>query len=200
MAQFDWVHFYKAFAKALLNYKESRSDLIQIIKTVYKEIGINLPTLERDNQIVDIDPFTVFGLFNKSKLKESNRVKIITAFAKKFSVDAAIPTSFDAVPVLNNQNATFYYWTGDRGPDDIDHLWDLFESALEYVKTPSDDKRQVVSKYFDLGSFGVVLSCGVRARKALFYKAFTGFYFLSGSVKWCSFLRKWCSKWCSGIG
>lgn len=31
MAQFDWVHFYKAFAKALLNYKDSRSDLIQII-------------------------------------------------------------------------------------------------------------------------------------------------------------------------
>lgn len=64
MAQFDWKHFYKAFAKALLNYKDNRSDLIQIIKTVYEEIGINLPTLERDNQIVDIDPFTVFGLFN----------------------------------------------------------------------------------------------------------------------------------------
>lgn len=42
MAQFDWVHFYKAFAKALLNYKDSRSDLIQIIKIVYKEIGINV--------------------------------------------------------------------------------------------------------------------------------------------------------------
>ena len=134
----------------MLNYKDRRTDLIQIIKTVYKEIGINLPTLEKDNQIVDIDPFTIFGLFNKSKLKESNRVKIITAFAKELSVDSAIPTSFDAVPVLNNQNATFYYWIGDRGPDDIGYLWNLFESALEYAKTPSDDKRHVVSKYFDL--------------------------------------------------
>ena len=133
MAQFDWVDFYKAFAKALLHYKGNRSALIQTIKKVYAEIEINLPTLERDNQIVDIDPFTVFGLFNKSKLKESNRVKIITAFARELAVDAAVPTSFDAVPVLNNQNATFYYWTGDRGPADIDHLWDLFESALEYV-------------------------------------------------------------------
>lgn len=135
MAQFDWVDFYKAFANALLNYKDKRSNLIQIIKKVYEEIEINLPTLERDNQIVDIDPFTIFGLFNKSKIKESNRVKIITAFTKELSVDAAIPTSFDAVPVLNNQNATFYYWIGDRGPDDIDHLWDLFESALEYAKS-----------------------------------------------------------------
>uniref|UniRef100_UPI0032089DC6 hypothetical protein n=1 Tax=Thomasclavelia spiroformis TaxID=29348 RepID=UPI0032089DC6 len=48
-----------------------------------------------------------------------------------------------------------------------------------------------------LGSFGVVLSCGVRARKALFYKDFAGSYFLSGSVKNRLFLRKWCSKWCS---
>ena len=91
MAQFDWVDFYKAFAKTLLNYKDNRSALIQTIKKIYEKIEINLPTLERDNQIVDIDPFTVFGLFNKSKLKESNRVKIITAFAKEIFVDAAIP-------------------------------------------------------------------------------------------------------------
>ena len=150
MAQFDWIDFYKAFAKVLLYYKDKRFDLIQIIKKVYEEIEINLPTLERDNQIVDIDPFTVFGLFNKSKLKESNRVKIITALAKELAVNATIPTSFDAVPVLNNQNATFYYWTGDRGPYDIDYLWELFKSALEYVEIFSEDKRQAVSKYFDL--------------------------------------------------
>ena len=83
MAQFDWVDFYKAFAKALLHYKGNRSALIQTIKKVQAEIEINLPTLERDNQIVDIDPFTVFGLFNKSKLKKSNRIKIITAFARE---------------------------------------------------------------------------------------------------------------------
>ena len=112
MTQFDWIDFYRAFAKALLNYKDKRADLIQIIKRVYDEIEINLPTLESDNQIVDIDPFTVFGLFNKSKLKEVNRVKIITAFAKEFAVSAAIPASFEAVPMLNNQNATFYYWIG----------------------------------------------------------------------------------------
>lgn len=149
MARFDWVDFYKAFAKALLNYKDKRSDLIQIIKKVYEEIEINLPTLERDNQIVDIDPFTVFGLFNKSKLKEANRVKIITAFAKELAVNATIPTSFDAVPVLNNQNATFYYWIGDRGADDIENLWWLFKCALEYAESPTEDKRQDVSKYFD---------------------------------------------------
>lgn len=43
----------------------------------------------------------------------------------------------------------------------------------------------------------VVLSCGVRARGALFYKVSAGSVFLSGNVKNRHFLKKWCSKWCS---
>ena len=45
----------------------------------------------------------------------------------------------------------------------------------------------------------MVLSCGVRARKALFYKVFAGSYFLYEGVKNRHFKRKWCSKWCGGI-
>ncbi|GFO86623.1 hypothetical protein [Anaerostipes butyraticus] len=52
MGQFDWVNFYKAFAIALLNYKDKRSDLIQMIKKIYKEIGIHMPTLERGRESV----------------------------------------------------------------------------------------------------------------------------------------------------
>ena len=59
------------------------------------------------------------------------------------------------------------------------------------MKLTVENKRE---KYYPLGSFGVVLSCGVRARKALFYKVFAGSCFLSGSVKNRHFERKWCSK------
>lgn len=52
MGQFDWVNFYKAFAIALVNYKDKRSDLIQMIKKIYKEIGIHMSTLERDRESV----------------------------------------------------------------------------------------------------------------------------------------------------
>ena len=83
MAQFDWVQFYKECAYKLLDYRENRPRLVEIVKSIYKETGINMPTLEKDNKIVDIDPFTFFGLFNKSSMKESNRVKIITAISKK---------------------------------------------------------------------------------------------------------------------
>lgn len=148
--QFVWVNFYKEFASKLLAYKNNRGELVEKVKAIYAENGINMPTLEKDNQLVDIDPFTVFGLFNKSSMREANRIKIITAVRKIFDVVTAVPDSFDSIPVLNNQNATFYYFIDSRGDEDIDDLWNLFDSALKYAADPSADNRDVLSKYFDL--------------------------------------------------
>ena len=91
--------------------------------------GINLPTLEKDNQIVDIDPFTLFGLFNK-KLTDTNRLAILQAIASLIDTKGPVPTAFDSIPVLNPQNATFYYFLSDRGENGITDLWCLFEAAL----------------------------------------------------------------------
>ena len=148
--QFDWVEFYKELAGKLLAYKGNRQELITKVKRIFSDTGINMPKLEKDNEIVDIDPFTIFGLFNKSSMKETNRVKIISAVKDLFDVAAPIPSSFASIPVLNNQNATFYYFIDDREDDDIDDLWGLFESALAYALSPTSDKRAVLSKYFDL--------------------------------------------------
>ena len=81
--QYDWVDFYKEFANKLLGFKSNRAELISTIRSAYDEAGISLPTLERDNNIIDIDPFTTFGLFNKSSMKKENRIKIIEALAGK---------------------------------------------------------------------------------------------------------------------
>ncbi len=148
--QFVWVDFYKEFAGKLLAYKNNRGELVEKVKAIYAETGINMPTLEKDNQLVDIDPFTVFGLFNKSSMREANRIKIITAVRKIFDVVTAVPDSFDSIPVLNNQNATFYYFSDSRGDEDIDDLWNLFDSALKYAADPSVNNREALSKYFDL--------------------------------------------------
>jgi 5-methylcytosine-specific restriction protein B len=141
--QFDWVDFYKELSGKLLTYKDNRQALIEKVKRIFSDTGINMPTLEKDNQLVDIDPFTVFGLFNKSSMKEANRVKIITAVKDLFGIAAPIPTSFASIPVLNNQNATFYYFVGDREDGDIDDLWGLFESALAYAASPTSDNAHV---------------------------------------------------------
>ena len=146
--QFDWVDFYKELSGKLLQYKNNRSELIEKVKKIYEITGLNLPTLEKDNQIVDIDPFTFFGLFNK-KLTDANRLSILKAIADLFAVKAPVPTSFDSIPVLNPQNATFYYFIPDRGDNDIQDLWELFDAALAYAKNPSLETIAQVSKYFD---------------------------------------------------
>ena len=111
--QFDWIAFYEEFADKLLAYKDNRQELIEKIKQVYEVTGIKLPTLERnengDNEIVDIDPFTVFGLFNK-RMSNDNRIKLISAIKSTFQISAFVPGSFDGIPMLDPRNSTFYYF------------------------------------------------------------------------------------------
>ena len=147
--QFAWVDFYKEFAIKLLDYKEKRDILIEKVKDIYKMTGIRMPVLDKNNHIIDIDPFTVFGLFNK-KLRDENRIKILNAVAKLFGVSSTVPTSFASLPVLTPQNATFYYFIDDREESDIDDLWELFVSALEFTKSPTSSNKDRFFNYFDL--------------------------------------------------
>lgn len=72
--QFTWIPFYKELAKALLIYKDNRKPLVDWIYSELSKVGSG--TLvdylkEKDgSQIVDIDPFSVFAIFNK---KPNNR-------------------------------------------------------------------------------------------------------------------------------
>lgn len=147
--QFAWVDFYKELADKLLQYKNNRKALIEKIRKIYEITGISFPTLEKDDRIVDIDPFTFFGLFNK-KLTDANRLSLLKVAAGLFDVKTPVPTAFDSIPVLNPQNAVFYCFLPDRGEDDIPDLWELFEAALSYAKDPSPDTVARVSEYFDL--------------------------------------------------
>ena len=146
--QFDWVDFYKEFAFKLVSYKEKRAELIQKVKAIYQMTGISMPTLDKDNNIMDIDPFTIFGLFNKG-LKDENRIKILTAIAELFELSHDVPTSFDSIPVLNTQNATYYLFYADRGDSDIDDLWELFVTALAYSENSTSENKDHFSRYFD---------------------------------------------------
>ena len=147
--QFEWVNFYGELAEKLLTFKAKRDELIDKVKEIYNDTGIKLPTLERNNNLVDIDPFTFFGLFNKN-LTDSNRVKILQAVAKIFNISAIVPTSFAGIPILNATNATYYLFIDERGSNDIDDLWKLFTSSLEYAKSPSEENKTAFSKYFDI--------------------------------------------------
>jgi 5-methylcytosine-specific restriction enzyme B len=147
--QFIWTDFYQEFAQRLVAYKDNRSLLVEKVKKIYELSGISMPTLEKDNNLVDIDPFTVFGLFNKN-LRVENRIKILNAIVKLFDLGSKVPNSFDGIPVLNNQNATYYRFIDERSDDDIEDLWSLFLEALEFDKKKTTDNKDRVSHYFDI--------------------------------------------------
>ena len=147
--QFDWTSFYHEFAQKLVVYKNNRQELVGKVKDIYKLSGMSMPTLEKDNNLVDIDPFTVFGLFNKN-LRVENKIKILDAIVKLFDLESKVPNSFDGIPVLNPQNATYYRFIDERSDEDIEELWSLFLSALEYDKKKTTDNKEKVSHYFDI--------------------------------------------------
>ncbi len=132
--RFEWIDFYSAFAMKLLPYRENRPELIRKVKAVYEKLGMKLPKLEEDGNPVDIDPFTVYALFNKG-ISNANRIAIIRGFASEFDMNASIPNNFDGIPLVNNLSATFYRFADGRDDHDIDHLWDVFEQALKLADT-----------------------------------------------------------------
>ena len=148
--QFKWVGFYMEFATKLLEYKTDRGSLIEKLQKVYSDIGMKLPKLEKDNIPKDIDPFTIFGLFNKG-ITDANRVSILGGIKDEFDIAAEVPDDFSGIPVLNNMMATFYAFEGDdrRKDDDIDNLWTAFETAINLAERDSEESRAAFISAYD---------------------------------------------------
>ena len=146
--QFDWINFYSEFATKLLEFKNNRAELIADIQSAYSAINMKLPKLESEDSIIDIDPFTVFGLFNKG-ITNANRTAILESFANVFNIKSKVPDNFDGIPVLNNLKATYYGFKDDRQVADIDNLWGLYESAINLAEKDDAANREIFIKWYD---------------------------------------------------
>lgn len=142
LGQFIWTNFYMEFASKLLEYRDNRAILLKKIQGVYVNRGMKLPKLDKKGIPNDIDPFTIFGLFNK-RITDANRVMILEGIALEFGIAAEIPNDFSRIPVLNNMKATFYAFEGDerRKDGDIDKLWDVFGKAIALSENDTVEGR-----------------------------------------------------------
>ena len=145
-----WIDFYVEFADKLLAYRNDRKKLIEVFRGIFGRLSMKFPKVEADDSAVDLDPFTVYGFFNKG-ITDANRRRIISEVKKDFGVEADIPDNFLGIPVVNNQSATFFYFLRDgRGDRDIDNLWDVFEAALAYDKEPAEENKERLAAAFDI--------------------------------------------------
>ena len=147
-ATFNWSNFYGEFATTLLEYKNDRKGLISKLKSAYEETGMKLPKMESNGEILDIDPFTIFGLFNKG-ITDDNRKRILGEIAKQFNLKNKLPSSFDGIPLVNNLSAAFFNFVEDRGENDINNLWEAFESAIRYADNPTQENKLKIESAYD---------------------------------------------------
>ena len=145
---FAWTTFYMEFADQLLHYKHKRSELLALIESVYKSLGMKFPFTDNGVPETDICPFTVFGCFNKG-ITDENRKAIMGGLGNKLGVQASIPERFDGIPLLNNMAAKFYGNKTTGKPDDISNLWDVFEAGMQYADSLSEVNKNAFIGCYD---------------------------------------------------
>lgn len=150
---FLWTSFYEELATALLSYKDRRGDLIAALRDLQtRHANLSYLTDKDEDGIPvpldDICPFTVFGTFNRG-ITQAKRTALAADWAQILGVSTPSPTSFDAIPLLNNQNSWFFTYKADRPDGDIDALWDAFEAALSLANSSEDQARIRFAETYD---------------------------------------------------
>lgn len=149
---FEWTRFYEAVADKLLAFRNRRGELIDGIHAIASKVD-GLSYLQdqfadgSSGPLKDICPFTTMGTFSRGdrgtgeKRKAmviAKRKAIAREIARLLGVSKPVPDSFEGVPMLNNMQSLFFPYEKDRGPDDIDILWELFTQAIAFSESEDD--------------------------------------------------------------
>ncbi len=126
-----WIPFYSELAIALLSCKNDRKSLVDWIYSDLSKIGekslVEYLHMRDGSKVKDIDPFSVFAIFNRS-LRKENRVAMLQMFKERFGLKTEVPTVFDGIPTVNSQRAFFFSWD-DQG-ERLNTLWKLYENVI----------------------------------------------------------------------
>ena len=84
---FSWIPFYSELAKALLAYKNNRKPLVDFIYSELSKVGdkslVDYIHMEDGSRVEDIDPFSVYAIFNRSLRLENKIAKYLMILKKK---------------------------------------------------------------------------------------------------------------------
>lgn len=147
---FTWIPIYKEIAEKLLEFRNNRKELIDLLLEMEKDnlkvISLNDKISEDSDEttkIQNIDPFTFFANFNRSTTDE-NRQALLEKIKEKWQIVNSIPSDFSGLPALTPQNAWFFAYAYQREPDAIDNLWELYKQVME--KNPKDVDANLFNK------------------------------------------------------
>lgn len=128
---FSWVPFYQEMASKLLGYKNKRKELLDWI---YSNIVTGQPNTffhyKNLQKLDDVDPFTIFGLFNRGG-KEENRLEIVNKLKKFLKISAPLPRDFSGIPILHDRSSHFFNVDSPHLQSEIQELWNFLEIVLD---------------------------------------------------------------------
>ena len=123
---YQWVPFYEVLADKLLEYKDKREELFNLMKKLASEQQL-MEYLHFDREDwweprqYQIDPFSVMAVMNRS-ITKANKTLLANVLANAFNITVAVPTEFNGIPTLNNQKSFFA---------GVDEVWNLFIQAMK---------------------------------------------------------------------
>lgn len=131
---FDWIPLYKEIGLKLLEFENRQPELIELLREL-RERGLSVVSLvdktgEGEIELAEIDPFTFFASFNRKQAEET-RKQILSELKSRWSLTSPVPTDFEGVPVVNNQQSWFFPYSKRRGKNDISRLWKLANESIE---------------------------------------------------------------------
>ena len=155
---FSWIPFYSELAKALLAYKNNRKPLVDFIYSELSKVGdkslVDYIHMEDGSRVKDIDPFSVYAIFNRS-LRLENKMAFLQKFKDRFSIKADLPKDFYGIPTVNSQRAFFFNWA-EKNAESIRQFWELFEGVV-LEKDISNIFNQMVNKTVSQYSLTMIL-------------------------------------------
>ena len=154
LPEFTWIPFYQEFATRLAGYRDRRRELADlIVELAETERYLRTFSIDRypdgnEGPITDIDPFTVMATFNRGT-RDENRIRVAQVLGDALGVTAPLPTDFDGVPLVSNQNSWFINFAESRQPGDVDALWRVFIAAQDLADRDAADARTEFIEAFD---------------------------------------------------
>ena len=124
--KFTWVKTHKKLVEIIRKKRNQQSQLIETLKNV----GISGLHDENEKgerfELKEIDPFSFF--FYIYKHGSTRRLKYLQEIAESFKI--SIPSDDNGIPSVNAQKVCLFPFLSSRKNNEINRLWEIFESAL----------------------------------------------------------------------
>lgn len=138
---YAWTSFYEELANKLIPFAKSQEALLTKLKAAFAAAGQTMAKLTFDGEASAVDPFTVYGMFNKREGYDK-RTELAAQLKEQFVIDAEVPFRFDGIPVLNPLKAAFYRFENKDKLNHIENLWRFFKAAIDYSAEITPQTRE----------------------------------------------------------